>query len=89
MALFLVLLLLLAAAWGLADYQLSQIEQAPPPVIVPSPAPAAPPIPPPPMEPTATEADSINRQEEAGDTAKATGETPEPSVQETRQDQQQ
>lgn len=88
MALFLVLLLLLAAAWGLADYQLSQIEQAPPPVIAPPPAPAAPPIPPTTIEPTATETDSVKR-EEAGDTTKATDETPAPSVQETRQDQQQ
>jgi hypothetical protein len=88
MALFLVLLLLLAAAWGLADYQLSQNEQAPPPVIAPPPAPAAPPIPQPTMEPTAAEVDPINR-EEASDAAKATDEIPEPSAQETRQEQRQ
>jgi len=88
MALFLVLLLLLAAAWGLADYQLSQIEQAPPPVIAPPPAPATPPIPPPTIEPPAKEADPVSRDETA-DTAKTTDETPASSVQETSQDQRQ
>ena len=88
MALFLVLLLLLAAAWGLADYQLSQIEQAPPPVISPPPAPATPAIPPPTIEPPAKEVDPVS-QEETADTAKTTDGTPASSVQETSQDQRQ
>lgn len=88
MALFLVLLLLLAAAWGLADYQLSQIEQAPPPVIAPRPAPAAPAIPPPAIDPPAKDVDPVGR-EEAADTAKTTVETPASSVQEPSQDQRQ
>jgi len=41
-ALFLLLIILLAIAWGVADFQLqSRIERAPPPVPVPKSAPAA------------------------------------------------
>lgn len=43
MALFLLLIILLAIAWGVADYQLqSRVERAPPPLPVPKSAPAAP-----------------------------------------------
>ena len=42
MALFLLLIILLAIAWGVADFQLQgSIERAPPPVPVPKAAPAA------------------------------------------------
>ncbi|MCX7150907.1 MAG: hypothetical protein NTY05_16180 [Rhodocyclales bacterium] len=42
MALFLLLIILLAIAWGVADFQLqSRIERAPPPLPVPKAAPAA------------------------------------------------
>jgi len=58
MALFLLLIILLAVAWGLADYQLqSRIEQAPPPAPVTRPAPVVPPqtnVAPPAQETTAS-----------------------------------
>lgn len=55
MGMFVVLILLLAVAWGLADYQLSRLPERPPapPPVVPSAAKSPAPAEPPPDSPTA------------------------------------